>query len=184
MQQDERSTLREITEVVIIALIIALFVRTFLFETFVVEGYSMLDTLNHHERVLVNKFLYHLRPPETGEIIVFQSPADPRKDFVKRVAATSGEIIQMDDGNIFINGKRVDEDYITRGDDSDMPPKKVPPRTVFVLGDNRSNSDDSRNFGFVPEEHIRGKVILVFWPPMHIRLESEPHGVHWPENDS
>ncbi len=173
---DSGSTLREIIEIIIIAVLIALFVRSFLFETFVVDGPSMLDSLYHSERVLVNKFIYHLRAPQRGEVIVFQCPTDARRDFVKRVTATAGEVVEISGGQVYINGKPLQEDYLTRPGDSDFSPVKVPPRSVFVLGDNRTNSDDSRHFGFVPVDSIRGKVMLIFWPPLHIRRIEEGAG--------
>ena len=159
-----RSFLRELIEVVAIAVLIAFVIQTWVFETFVVDGDSMRDTLHHGDRVIVNKFIYRLRPPEAGDIVVFPYPADGDRDLIKRVVATPGEVVEVRDGQVHVNGRVVEENYLTRPDHQDFAPQKVPPRSVFVMGDNRGNSDDSRAFGMIHFDDIRGKTWAIFWP--------------------
>ncbi len=160
-----RSVFREILEVVVIAVILTLVIQTWVFETFVVEGDSMLDSLHHGDRVLVNKFIYRFSEPERGDVIVFSHPDDNGRDLIKRVIGTPGEVVEIRAGELHINGEPIKEPHVTRQDQGDFAPVKVPPRAVFVLGDNRLNSDDSRSFGFVPYSRIQGKTWVVFWPP-------------------
>ena len=157
--------LREIIEIILIALVITFVVQTWLFETFVVEGDSMLDTLRDGDRVLVNKFLFNLREPERGDIVVFPYPDQTERELIKRVVAVSGEVVEMQEGDLFINGNRVSEDYLTRRGAETFPPVRVPARSVYVLGDNRENSDDSRLFGPISQDTLTGRTSLVFWPP-------------------
>ncbi len=170
MRRRRRSLFRELLEVLVIALILTLVIQTWVFETFVVEGDSMLDALHHGDRVLVNKFIYRFRDPSRGDIVVFGHPGDNDRDLIKRVVAKPGEVIEMRDGRVYINGEPLDEEYLTRGDNGDFPPVKVPPRTLFLLGDNRVRSDDSRSFGFVPYADVSGRTWLIFWPPGSLRL--------------
>ncbi len=165
MRRRRRSLFRELLEVVVIALILTFVIQTWVFETFVVEGDSMLDTLHHGDRVLVNKFIYRFTDPERNDVVVFAHPGEGNRELIKRVIGTPGELVEMRAGQLFVNGEPLQEEYITRGDNSDFAPVKVPPRSVFVLGDNRGSSDDSRSFGFVPRSDVRGKTWLIFWPP-------------------
>lgn len=153
---------------------LALLIRQFVVESFVVQGSSMRPTLTNGERLLVNKFIYRLDPPKIGNIIVFLPPpaAHTTKDFIKRVIALGGDTVSMQDGQVYVNGRLQPEPYLPssyRGV-ADFPPEVVPKGYVFVLGDNRNNSEDSRYFGFVPLQNIRGQAMFAWWPPQDIHV--------------
>lgn len=165
-------TARELFETFLVALVLALVVRTFVVESFIVDGPSMQPTLESRERLLVNKLVYRIRGPRPGEIIVFRYPLQPSRDFVKRVLAVGGETVQVKDGQVVVDGRPVEEPYIVNRGRSDYPKMVVPPGYVFVLGDNRTNSEDSRVFGFVHEKFIKGKAFLRWWPLDRVRILS------------
>ena len=149
-----------------IAIAIAMLIRTFIVELYLVDGPSMNPTLQHHERLVVNKFIYNMRAPEKGEILIFKFPKDQTRDFIKRVIATPGDTIEIKGGQVFVNDELQNEPYILSKTRGDYPKATVPEGTVFVMGDNRNNSEDSRfaEVGFVPFDLIKGKAMLVFWP--------------------
>ncbi len=149
-----------------VAVVLAFLIRTFIVELYIVDGPSMRPTLESHERLVVNKFIYRLRPPEHGEILVFRYPRDPSRDFIKRVIAVPGDSIEIKDQRVFVNDQLLSEPYILDKTLSAYPKAVVPEGTVFVMGDNRNNSEDSRfvDVGFVPYDLIKGKALLVFWP--------------------
>lgn len=173
-QPTVKNPIREVLETVAIALILALLIRTFAFEVFVVDGVSMETTLHDNERLLVNKFVYRFRSPRPGDIVVFKYPRDPRRDFIKRTIAVAGDTVEIRDGQVFVNGTPLAEDYITRAGHSDFPRFVVPPDSIFVLGDNRNNSQDSRVFGEVPLRNVKGKAFIRFWPLTRIRWFAAP----------
>ncbi len=148
------------------AVIMALLIRTFVVELYIVDGPSMRPTLQHEERLVVSKFIYKLRNPERGEVLIFRYPRDPSRDFIKRVIAIGGDTFEIKDGRVYINGQMQTEDYILEKTRSEYPKVTIPEGTVFVMGDNRNNSDDSRfaDVGFVPFELIKGKALMIFWP--------------------
>ena len=150
----------------LIAVMLAFLIRTFIVEPYMVEGPSMRPTLSNHERLLVNKFLYYFSEPQKGEIIVFRYPRDPSRDFIKRVIATGGDTIEIQDGKVFVNGELKNEPYILDKTRGSYQKAVVPKGRVFVMGDNRNNSEDSRfpDVGFVPFNLIKGKAMMVFWP--------------------
>ncbi|MCI5567798.1 MAG: signal peptidase I [Veillonellaceae bacterium] len=151
---------------IVIAVALALFIRQFIVELYVVDGPSMRPTLLSEERLVVNKFVYRVRNPERGEIIVFKYPRDTSRDFIKRVIAVPGDTIKIEDGRVYVNRELKDEPYILEKTLSDYPEATVPEGHIFVMGDNRNNSEDSRfaDVGFVPYELVKGKAVLVFWP--------------------
>lgn len=152
----------------LIALVIALLIRHFVIEVFLVEGGSMHPNLYNGERVVVNKFIYNFSNPERDEVIVFNYSED--KDFIKRIIGLPGEKVRIEDGDIFINGDEHEGNYPTLDDEiEDFGPKEVEEDSYFVLGDNRENSKDSRSFGAILEEDIEGRASFVFWPPGEIR---------------
>lgn len=158
-------TFREIAETVLIAVVLAFVIRGFVVETFVVFGPSMEPTLYDAERLFVNKISYKLHPPHRHDIIIFAYPRDPQRDFVKRVIGLPGEALEIRDGRVYINGEFLEESYVAFPDHhSTTGPITVPEGHVFVLGDNRRNSEDSRYFGAVPLANIRGKAFLLYWP--------------------
>ena len=148
------------------AIVLALIIRTFIVELYIVDGPSMRPTLQHDERLVVNKFIYHVRNPERGEIIIFRYPRDPSRDFIKRVIAVGGDTIEIKDNRVYVNDEIIREDYILDKTKTEYPKVTVPDGTLFVCGDNRDNSLDSRSgdVGFLPLENVKGKAMLVFWP--------------------
>lgn len=151
---------------ILVAVVLAFFIRYFIVELYLVEGPSMQPTLISKERLVVNKFIYRFRAPEKGEILVFRYPKDPSRDFIKRVIATSGDTIEIKDGRIFVNQQLLNENYILDKTRGSYPLSTVPEGHIFVMGDNRNNSEDSRfkDVGFVPFDLIKGKAMMVFWP--------------------
>ena len=149
-----------------VAVALAMFIRTFIVELYLVDGPSMMPTLEHQQRLVVNKFIYKMRAPERGEILIFQYPRDKSRDFIKRVIAVPGDTIEIKDHNVYVNGELQNEDYILAKSRMDYPKTTIPEGHVFVMGDNRNNSEDSRfpDVGFVPYELLKGKAMLVFWP--------------------
>ena len=133
-------------------------------ESFVVQGTSMEPTLVNSERLLVNKMLYRFTPPGHGDIVVFRYPRAPDRDYVKRVIALPGETIEIKMGRVYVDGALITEPYVVRMGGASFPAMTVPENHVFVLGDNRANSDDSRSFGPVPYDLIKGRAFIVFWP--------------------
>jgi signal peptidase I len=157
---------------IISALVIALLIKTFLFQAFYIPSDSMLPTLKTDDRVIVNKLSYSLHPVHRGDIVVFKSPpeVDPSvDDLVKRVIALPGETVEgRNDGHIYINGKVLKEPYLPKGESPGpgFAAIKVPPDSYWVMGDNRSNSRDSRFFPqhFIRKKDIVGRVFLRIWP--------------------
>ncbi len=178
---------REFLEAILLALVVFLFIQTSV-QNFRVEGSSMHPTLEGGQYLLVNKLVYlkidqerlsriipfwsvdrpeeyfAVHPPQQGDVIVFHFPRDPSRDFVKRVIGVPGDVVTMEDGFVRVNGATLEEPYLTVRDTSDLVPVRLGEKEYFVLGDNRRGSNDSRNWGAVPEENILGKVWLVYWP--------------------
>ncbi len=167
-------------EPILIALVLALFIRTFFVQAFKIPTGSMKPTFMENDRILVDKLTYRFKLPRRGDIIVFKYPVDTKKDFVKRLIAFGGESVEIKNGGVFINGNRVEEPnsivknyYYNR---NDWPYGKegqkftVPQSHLFALGDNSAQSSDSRNWGFVPRPYLKGRAILIYWPPSRIRL--------------
>lgn len=138
----------------------------FLYQPVKVEGISMLPGLQDQERIFINKFVYSLEPIQRGDIIVFRYPRDPSKSYIKRVVALAGDRIRGEHGKVYLNGQLLDEPYVPQAfdDDRSFPEIVVPADTYFVLGDHRSLSSDSREFGPVPRRYIYGKAEFVYWP--------------------
>lgn len=151
---------------IVVAVVLAFIIRQFVVELYIVDGPSMRPTLQSQERLVVNKFIYQFREPQKGEILVFQYPRDPKRDFIKRVIATAGDTVEIKDGRVFVNDQLLHEDYILEKTKSEYPKSTIPKGTIFVMGDNRNNSEDSRfaDVGFVPLDLIKGKAMMVFWP--------------------
>ncbi len=124
----------------------------------------MEPTLHDSERLFVNKLVYRFRPPARGDIIVFRYPRSPDRDFIKRVVAIGGETVEIVEGRVLVNGRFLEEEYGTIPDHTHYPRTEVPSGCLFVLGDNRRNSEDSRFFGFVPLENVKGRAFLLYWP--------------------
>jgi len=150
----------------IISLAISAFIIIFLYQPVKVEGTSMMPSLDDQERIFVNKFVYRWEPIERGDIVVFRYPRDPSKSYIKRVIGVAGDRIRIDAGQVFVNGAPIEEDYVPAmyADERSYPETVVPPLSYFMLGDHRSMSNDSRDFGPVKEGYIYGKAVFGYWP--------------------
>jgi signal peptidase I len=160
----------EFLKTLVIAFALAQFIMISVAQAFQVEQYSMEPNLLPRDRVLVNKFLYHFRLPHSGDIVVLRPPTDPGRNYIKRVVAIAGQRVWIHDGHVFVNGAMLGEPYLTAITRGDYGPNLVPADDIFVLGDNRPNSEDSRAFGAVPLRNVVGKAILIYWPPERITL--------------
>jgi signal peptidase I len=150
----------------LVSLAISAFIIIFLYQPVKVEGTSMMPGLQDQERIFVNKFVYRWEPIERGDIVVFRYPRDTSKSYIKRVIGVAGDRIRIDDGQVYVNGEALVEDYVP-SDYADARPleeKVVPRNSFFVLGDHRTMSNDSRDFGFVNERYIYGKAVFGYWP--------------------
>jgi len=167
-------------EPIVIALILALFIRTFFVQAFKIPTGSMKPTFMENDRILVDKLTYRFKLPQRGDIIVFKYPADTKKDFVKRLIAFGGETVEIKNGSVYIGGKRIEEPegivrnyYYNRNDwpyGREAQQFTVPDNQFFALGDNSAQSSDSRNWGFVPKSYLKGRAIMIYWPPSRVRL--------------
>lgn len=136
-----------------------------LFHVSVVRGSSMLPGIEDGDRILVSPWSYAFEDVRRGDVVVLQCPSDPRLDYIKRVIALPGDLVAMAGGELWVNGERADEGYLAAVDPEAWFVARVPERHVFVLGDNRPRSSDSRDFGAVPAEALRGRVDWRVWPP-------------------
>ena len=150
----------------IISLGISAFIIVFLYQPVKVEGTSMMPSLDDQERIFINKFVYRIEPIQRGDIVVFRYPRDPQKSFIKRVIGVAGDHVRIADGRVYLNGKMLVEDYVPGAyeDGRSYPEIVVPDGEYFVLGDHRSLSNDSRDFGPVDAAYIYGKAVFGYWP--------------------
>ena len=184
---------RDIIEALVLAVVVFMLLQTTV-RNFKVDGSSMDPTLESGQYLLVNRLVYlridlerlskivpfwqandqssryAIRAPKRGEIIVFQFPRDPSKDFVKRVVGLPGEVIEMKDGRVIVDGAVLEEPYLTAKDRTNKDQVKLGEGEYYVLGDNRTHSNDSRSWGPVPEANLRGKVWMVYWPVPGIQI--------------
>jgi signal peptidase I len=190
MKKKKKSQLRETVEAIVVAFAIAIVIRTFVIQAFKIPSGSMIPTLRIGDHLLVNKFLLGtpvdvpftdihlfmmpgLRKPQRGDVIVFKYPEDPTRDFIKRVIGVEGDVIGSKDKILYVNGRKSVEPYVQHVDSSVKPagmdrrdnfgPVNVPKDSVFVMGDNRDQSYDSRFWGFVNSSQIKGKAIILYW---------------------
>jgi signal peptidase I len=196
--EKKKSSLRENLEAIIIAVILALFIRTFIVQAFKIPSGSMKNTLLIGDHILVNKFIYgikipftdgktlvHITDPERKDIVVFKYPEDPKKDFIKRVIGVAGDTVEIKNKQLYVNGElQENEPYAIHKDTRIIPvqftvrdnfgPVTVPAHSLFVMGDNRDNSHDSRFWGFVDLKAVRGKAFVIYWS-----WNKEAFGVRW-----
>ena len=182
-----KSTVREYFESICVAVILALFVRTFVVQAFKIPTGSMENNLLIGDHLLVNKFVFAptlspleeallpIDPIVRGDIVVFKYPEEPERDFIKRVIGLPGDTVELKQKRVYINGTRLDESYVqyfsppeeSSPDDSDVRvqygPVTVPADHYFMMGDNRDNSQDSRYWGFMPRNYVKGKALFVYW---------------------
>jgi len=151
---------------IVIALLLAFLLRMFVFDVVMVEGSSMHPTLESGDRLIVFKLGYRFRLPEHGDIVVFRNPDNPRVNYIKRVIGVEGDRVEIKDGKVYVNGKALVEPYIAEPTLGEYPETVVPEGTIFVMGDNRNFSRDSRNsqVGFIPLENVVGKAKIRIWP--------------------
>jgi signal peptidase I len=189
---------KELPGLIIIAFALALLIKSFLIQAFFIPSQSMVPTLKVGDRVLVNKLVYDFGEPQRGDLIVFENPSlqqpdrnpleavwhwlieglgfstDPTKDFIKRVIGLPGDTVELRNGKVYVNGQRVEEPYIHNRGAQDFAPTVVEPGKVFVMGDNRPNSQDSRSaLGQIPLGKIVGKAFVLLWPPSRIEWLSD-----------
>jgi len=180
-----KSLIREYTESIVIAVLLAMVIRTYLVQAFKIPSGSMEDTLAIGDHLLVNKFIYGtklpfsdkrlltLRDPRRGDVIVFEYPEDPSKDFIKRVIGTPGDVVEGKDKKLFVNGKPYDNPHEIHKEKDIIPkemnprdtfgPVTVPANSYFMMGDNRDRSYDSRFWGFVSRDKIKGLAFIKYW---------------------
>ena len=153
----------------IISLAISAFIIIFVYQPVKVEGTSMMPSLDDQERIFVNKFVYRLEPIERGDIVVFRYPRDPTKSYIKRVIGLADDHVRIVNGQVYVNGKALEEDYVP-AEYADLRSYQegrevvVPADCYFVLGDHRTMSNDSRDFGPVNQSYIYGKAVFGYWP--------------------
>jgi signal peptidase I len=181
-----KSMVREYTESIVVAIVLALVIRTFVVQAFKIPSGSMEDTLLIGDHILVNKLAYGLQlpfmhdkfhlfglmdNPERGDIIVFPFPRDPSRDFIKRVVGLPGDRVEIRNHHAYINGEALKEPYIKLDERAVMHPSRyshwgpevVPPGQLFVMGDNRDNSADSRDWGFLDSTQVKGRAFIIYW---------------------
>jgi signal peptidase I len=151
---------------VLISVAASFMIITFLYQPVRVEGTSMQPQLRDQDRLFINKFVYRFENISRGDVVVFHYPRDPEKSYIKRVIALPGDSLRIDAGRVYVNGERVEDDYVPRAyrDSRSMPEIVIPANEYFVMGDHRSISSDSRDFGPVARDLIYGKAAFVYWP--------------------
>jgi signal peptidase I len=149
-----------------LSVVIAIVVILFLYQPVRVEGTSMKPTLIDEERIFINKFVYRFSDVTRGDVVVFWFPRDTTKSYIKRVIGVPGDTVEVRDGTVFVNSKKLYEPYVTEEnrDHAPMEAKELGPDEFFVLGDHRNASNDSRAWGLVPRSYIYGKAVFVYWP--------------------
>lgn len=163
---DKYKNVLEWLQAIVIAIVLSVIIRLFLFEVILVEGSSMLPTLNEGDRLIVSKAEYRLTGHGTGDIIVFRNTEGLRENYIKRIIGVSGDQVKIIGGSVYLNEIPLDEPYVLEYSFDNFPATVVPPGSVFVLGDNRNHSRDSRNpyVGFISYDNIIGKARFRIWP--------------------
>jgi len=196
IRKKKKSGLRENIEAILVAIVLALFIRTFVIQAFKIPSGSMKETLKIGDHILVNKFIYGVKipflqttiipitNPKRGDIVVFKFPEDPSKDFIKRVIGVAGDVVEIRDKHVYVNNKLLNHDFGIHTDSYIFPagvqprdnfgPVVVPPHSLFVMGDNRDQSYDSRFWGFVDLKAVIGKALIIYWS-----WDKDNFGVRW-----
>jgi signal peptidase I len=187
----KKSIVRDYFEAALIAVILSLFVRTFLFEAFKIPTPSMETSLMVGDHIIVDKFgfgprfdfeggVVPIRSIDRGDVVIFKFEREPEKDYVKRVVGLPGDVVKVDKKRLYVNDEPLDEPYIQHVDDTVIPERdflpavKVPPDHYFVMGDNRDDSADSREWGFVARDQINGRALFVYWSIEADEADGEP----------
>ena len=165
-QPSSPGTIRLWVRDLLISVVASIFIITFLYQPVRVEGTSMLPRLEDRDRLFINKFVYHISAIERGDVVVFHYPRDPEKSYIKRVIGLPGDSIFIDHGRVWVNDQPLDEPYVPHRylDTRSMPEILIPSGDYFVMGDHRSISSDSRDFGPVDRDLIYGKATFIYWP--------------------
>ena len=196
IELQKKGVLRENIEAIIVAIVLALFIRTFVVQAFKIPSGSMKQTLLIGDHILVSKFIYGvklpfsditvipIKKPKRGDIIVFKFPEDPGKDFIKRVIGVAGDVVEVRNKQVYINNMLLNHDHGIHTDPRIIPgvfqprdnfgPVTVPPTSLFVMGDNRDHSYDSRFWGFVDLKAVKGKAFIIYWS-----WDNGSFGVRW-----
>ena len=196
IRKTKKSGLRENIEAILVAIVLALFIRTFVIQAFKIPSGSMKNTLLIGDHILVNKFIYGVKVPflqttivpitnpKHEDIVVFKFPEDPSKDFIKRVIGVAGDVVEVRDKQVYVNSKLLNPDFGIHTDSYIFPasvqprdnfgPVVVPPHSLFVMGDNRDQSYDSRFWGFVDLKAVKGKALIIYWS-----WDKDNFGVRW-----
>ena len=161
-----RGRVRSLGGDLVVALMISAFIILFLYQTVRVEGTSMLPRLEDQDRLFINKFAFRFEPIHRGDVVVFLYPGDHTKSYIKRVIALPGDTLRIDHGQVYVNDRALKEPYVPLKyeDDRSQPEETIPAGDYFVMGDHRSISSDSRDFGPVARNLIYGKAAFVYWP--------------------
>lgn len=169
----KKSKFKDTFDSIVVAFVVAMIIRAFFIQAYKIPSGSMLNTLLIGDHLLVNKTAYWFSKPKRGDIIVFEYPIEPEKDFIKRVIAVPGDKIRMENKKVFLNGKPLDEKYVRYESDfvfpenvnprDNFPEITIPDGYYFVMGDNRDASFDSRFWGFVKESAIKGEALIIYW---------------------
>ena len=161
----KKSSLREMVEVIVTALVLAFLIKTFVVGNFWIPSESMVPTIEVNDKVIVTNFSYWFEGPKRGDVIVFRYPLDTKKDYIKRCIGLPGETVEFRDSKLYVNGQLVEEPYLPEGlIFEDYGPIEVPEGQYFMCGDNRNHSSDSRVWGFVEKRLIIGKAQVIYWP--------------------
>jgi signal peptidase I len=176
-----KGIVRDYAETILICVIFVVFTRAFIFQQSKIPSGSMQDTLEIGDYIMVNRYVYSpantalerallpVRDVKHGDVIVFKFPSEPETDYIKRVIGLPGDTVEVRTGYVFVNGQRLEEPYVNpayRSRSNDFPATTVPPNNYFVMGDHRDRSSDSRVWGFVPRELIKGRALLIWWSYM------------------
>lgn len=171
-----KAVLREYLEAIATSVVLAALIMTFVARTYAVDGSSMVPTLQNRERLLVEKVTYRFKAPQRGDIIVLRPPFRTPAPFIKRVIGIPGDNVYIHDGQVFLNGEALREDYLGERIQGEFGPYVVPPGSYFVLGDNRNHSEDSRflEVGYVPKSRIVGRAVFRTWPLTELGTVQKP----------
>ena len=199
--EKKKSGLRENIEAILIAILLALFIRTFVVQAFKIPSGSMKETLQIGDHILVNKFIYGIKlpflqktiipikEPKKDDIIVFRYPENPKLDFIKRVVGVEGDVVEVRNKKLYVNDELIEKPFAIHTDPHIIPglynkrdnfgPVIVPPDSLFVMGDNRDNSKDSRFWGFVNLKAVKGKAFMIYWSWNKNNAENILNYVRW-----
>jgi signal peptidase I len=177
MLEIKKSEFRENVESFAIAVLTILFIMIFVVRSYKVQGQSMEPTIHEGEMLMVNRYIFNFRPPKTGDIVVIIPPGDPKRKYIKRVIGGPRQTVRVENSKLYVDGMEIKEPYIRETMQTGDFTQQVPDGSIFVMGDNRNNSTDSRNasvVGFVPLKNVVGKAIFVFWPITDVQILQNP----------